>query len=147
MSANRSETLLRRALFANASFSTASAATCLLATGAVAAFTGVPAADVSSLGAELGIFALGIFALLSQDLTRTWARRVVAGIIALDALWVVGSVVLLVMPNPLTSAGQWTVGLVALVVADFAAFQWMGWRGMARNEAADVALEATPDLA
>ena len=44
-------------------------------------------------------------------------------------MWVLGSIALLVAPPAslsLTVAGQWTVGLVALAVADFAFFQFRG---------------------
>ena len=139
MDRQRSETLLRRALLANAGFSTLSASICLAMPAAVGNFMGVASREISSLGLELAAFAIGIMVLLTRDITRGWARNVVAGIIALDVLWVVGSAVLLMSPNPLTTAGQWTVGVVALAVADFAYFQWRGWKGCAATEAAALA--------
>ena len=130
---SRSETMLRTTLFANAGFSTLTAATLLSASAAVAGFTGIPGAELRMVGVELGLFALGLFALLTRDLTRTWVRTVVLAVIALDVLWVIGSAALLLMPNSLTVAGQWTVGIVACVVADLALFQGLGWRGMGRE--------------
>ncbi|MCG8460577.1 MAG: hypothetical protein MI919_30215 [Holophagales bacterium] len=130
---SRSETTLRTALFANAGFSTVTATTLLLASDSVAGFTGIPGAELRMVGVDLGLFALGLFALLTRDLTRTWVRAVVLAVIALDVLWVIGSAALLLAPNSLTVAGQWTVGVVACVVADFALFQGLGWRGMGRE--------------
>ena len=54
------ESQLRLAVGANASFSALSAAACLLATSAVARFTGLDAAMISSLGFELAAFAVGL---------------------------------------------------------------------------------------
>ncbi|MEM8931215.1 MAG: hypothetical protein AAGE94_08565, partial [Acidobacteriota bacterium] len=140
---SRSERLLRRALTANAAFSATCAAVCLAGATALAGWLGVAAADLRSLGVELAVFAVGLFVLQSRNLRARWARRTVAAVIALDALWVVGSAALLLAPNPLTTAGQWTVVAVAAVVGDLAFFQWRGWRGMARERATAEALVAT----
>ncbi|MEM8962830.1 MAG: hypothetical protein AAGD38_15200 [Acidobacteriota bacterium] len=133
----KSERLLRRALSANIGFSAVSAILCLTLPSAASALTGIPRADLVSLGVELAIFAVAIGLLLRTDLSATWPRRAVATIIVLDALWVVASGVVLLAPGliapvALTTAGMWIVGAVAFVVADLAFFQWMGWRGMAR---------------
>ncbi len=135
MTHQASERMLRLALIANASFSALSAALCLSASQAIGKFMGVPTGEIFSLGVELGLFALGIGFLLSRDLTAPWARRVVGAIIALDVLWVIASLALLALPTPLTVAGKWTLGIVALAVADFAFFQWRGLRGMSRKAA------------
>ena len=134
MTPKASETLLRRALLANAGFSTLSACFCLALPEAVGSFMGLQSRDISALGMELAAFACGILLLLTRDLRQGWARNTVAAIIALDSLWVAASLVLLIGSNPLTSAGQWTVGIVAAVIADLAFFQWRGWRGSASGD-------------
>ncbi len=136
MSRSSSETLLRRALAANAGFSLLTGSVCWLAAEQVASFVGIPILEAKALGLNLEVFAVGIFFLLTRDLSKTWARNVVGGIIALDVLWVVGSAALLMSAAPLTVAGKWTVGIIAMVVADFAFFQWRGWRGMSKSRAA-----------
>ncbi|MEM6797447.1 MAG: hypothetical protein AAF725_25990, partial [Acidobacteriota bacterium] len=107
------EKTLNRALLVNVLFSAGSAAECLLFSGWMSRFLGVPEAAVQGLGVGLAVFAVTLFALLKADLKRPWARSAVAVVIALDALWVVGSVALLLSPTSLTVAGQWTVGGVA----------------------------------
>ena len=121
---------------ANASFSLLTGSVCWLAAERVASFVGIPVLEAKALGLNLEIFAVGIFLLLTRDLSQTWTRNVVAGIIALDVLWVIGSAVLLMSAAPLTVAGKWTVGVIALAVADFAYFQWRGWRGMSKSRVA-----------
>ena len=130
-SRNRSQTILRRALFANAAFSTFSAAECLLAPEAVSRFVGLPVAEVRGIGIDLALFVgLLLFAATRKDLGTRAMRWVTGSIIVMDALWVVGSAILLMVPNPLTTAGVWTVGLVALAVAELAGFQAYGWWGL-----------------
>ncbi|MEM1182587.1 MAG: hypothetical protein AAGM22_29850 [Acidobacteriota bacterium] len=131
-----SQSLLRLALIANAGFSALTGAACYLLDDAVARWTGLPADALASLGLELGLFAIGLGFLASRrDLSAPWIRRTVAAVIAIDALWVVGSVLFLLSANSLTVAGQWTVGLVAVAVADFEVFQTIGWRGLTRRAA------------
>ena len=122
---------LRLAVAANAGFSALSAGICWFATDAVARFTGIPADMIASLGIELGAFATALAFIASRrDLGQTWIRRAVGVVVALDVMWVLGSIALLSVPTSLTLtvAGQWTVGLVALAVADFAFFQYRGLR-------------------
>jgi hypothetical protein len=60
-----------------------------------------------------------------------WAGRTV---ILLNVLWVAGSAALLLAaPGMFNSLGQWLVGLVALVVADFALVQYIGLRRAGRS--------------
>ncbi|HEX6092061.1 MAG TPA: hypothetical protein VFZ07_01845 [Dongiaceae bacterium] len=66
-----------------------------------------------------------------------WAGRTV---ILVNVLWVAGSAVLLLAaPGLFNSLGQWLVGLVALVVADFALVQYIGLRRAGRSLLAAVA--------
>lgn len=125
------ESQLRLAVAANAGFSALSASACWFATDAVARFTGIPADMIASLGIELAAFAAALgFIASRRDLGQTWIRRTVGVVVALDVMWVLGSIALLTLPTSLslTVAGQWTVGLVALAVADFAFFQYRGLR-------------------
>ncbi|MEM1202456.1 MAG: hypothetical protein AAGN66_04450 [Acidobacteriota bacterium] len=135
MSTSKHETVLRKTLLANALFSGLSGLVALAATDAVAAWMGVERVYIFELGAELMLFGAFVGFLASRDLSLPWVRKAVAAVAALDVLWVVGSVALLLTPGILTVAGQWTVGLVALAVADFAALQIWGWWGMGRTPA------------
>lgn len=138
---------LRLALLGNALFSAVSAAECLLFRDAVAQWTGLSAAQVQALGFDLALFAGFLaFVLTRPDLGTRTMGRVVQTIIALDVLWVVGSVALLLVDNPLTTAGQWTVALVALVVADFAYFQWHGLRKLRAARRTGGTERTTPTL-
>jgi hypothetical protein len=136
--------LLRRALFANALFSATSAALCLTLAEPLGGALGIAPGELFSLGIELGLFALGLLFLGSRDdLSRKPFQIATVLVIALDALWVAGSAVILRMETPLTTAGWWTVLGVALVVADVAFFQFLGLRRLRR--AADGA--AVPPVA
>lgn len=139
MTRERAQKTLRTALFANAAFSTLTAAECLLAPEMVASFVGLPVAEVSGLGIDLALFVgLLLFTATRSSLATPAMRWVTGAILLMDALWVVGSAVLLMVPNPLTTAGAWTVGITALVVAEIAFFQARGWLGL-RPEAATAA--------
>lgn len=123
-----SDRLLRRALLGNATFSALSAAICLGLKDPVAAWIGLAAPEVFSLGVDLGLFAAGLtFLATRRDLTKTRYQIATFGVIALDVLWVLGSAVMLFAPTPLTTAGRLTVVVVAVAVADFAVFQALGW--------------------
>ena len=123
-----SQTFLRRALAANAAFSELSALLCLLFPAAIGRWLGIPSAEVSSVGIGLFVFAAVLLVLFTRrDLTTGLNRYLVLTVIALDVLWVCGSIALLLTPGTaLTVAGQWVVALVALAVADLAIFQIWG---------------------
>ncbi len=122
--------MLRWALGGNALFSTLTGIASLVAPAAIGTFLGLPAGEISALGTELLLFAAFLFFLATrQDLERPWIRNTVLVVIALDVLWVLGSAVAILAPTtPLTTAGKWTVMAIAVVVADFAVFQTVGWR-------------------
>ncbi len=128
----KSQSLLRKALFGNAIFSFLCADACLLASEAVGKYVGLPASEVFALGINLAVFAaLLVFLVTRRDLGRGWIRNTVLAVIAMDVLWVVGSAAALLAPStPLTGAGKWVVFAVAIAVADFAYFQFVGWRRM-----------------
>ncbi len=129
---------LRLALFANGTFSTLSALMCFLLPTALASRLGIAASQLLGLGVELlGFAALTFFLGSRPTLSKTWIRRTVLGVAIADVLWVVGSVAVLLSPSaPLDSGGRWIVGIVALFVADFAAFQLYGLRKLRGDETA-----------
>ena len=125
-----STTLLRRALLANAAFSGLTGLATLLAAPPLAVWLGLEdgAGTLRVLGAGLLLFAATLVQLARAD--RPNPRRAVAASAA-DTLWVVGSIaLLLVAPGLLSSAGRWTVALIAVIVAVFAAAQATGVRRM-----------------
>ena len=105
----------------------ADGATCIalgaaLALGAspIAAFTGFPLAATLGLGLALIPYGAGLF-LLGR---RRSDRRVLLAVAALNGIWVLASALMLLEGRPaLTTGGSWTVGILALAVADIAAAQ------------------------
>ena len=135
---------LRLVLAANAAFSTLGALPCLLLAGPTAELLGLPRAEVLGLGLQLLVFAIALTGLAAlADLGRRWARLAVLAVIALDLLFVAGSVAAVLGAVPLTVAGRWIVAGTALVVADFAVLQLLAWRALGRREGSP----AEPSLA
>ena len=131
---------LRRALKSNATFSALSGAICLLASAQVAEFLGIHNESIFGLmdGAtfilELGI-ALIVFAgwVLFNGTRERIIKPAVIGIIIGDILWVAASGWLLLSNAlPLSTAGGWTVLLLADVVLVFAFWQSVGLRRLGR---------------
>ena len=118
----------RMAVGGNAAFSATCALICLLAREPLGELVGIAPSALAGLGAELLAFA-GFLALLAtrKDMGRPWVQNAVLIVGMLDVLWVIGSALAILQPAPLTGAGRWIVGIVALAVADFAAFQLLGW--------------------
>ena len=113
---------LRRAMRANGIFSGASGAALLVAAGPISRFTGV---GQPAFLAVIGVLLVGYAALLfwSTNSARI-DRRLGVTAVVLDLAWVAGSAVLLLTDwVPFTTAGQWTVGLLAEVVFWFAVWQ------------------------
>jgi hypothetical protein len=119
--------LLRTSLRANAAFSTLCGLTSLSAAAPLAAALGVPEpAILTSLGAQL----LGFAALLVWLASRPTIRAGLAlAVVVADALWVVGTVPLL-MAGVLGPAGNWTAFAIANVVGLFGVLQYVGIRRM-----------------
>lgn len=124
---SRRDTLLTRALAANAAFSGLSGLVLLAAAGPVAGWIGLEGgAWLRAIGAGLLLFAA---ALVGLTRSREPARRAVGAVTAADLAWVAGSALLLALfPDLLTTAGERTVGAVAVVVAALAAAQLLGLR-------------------
>lgn len=122
---NPDASLLRLALRGNATFSTLSGATFLLASGAIAAFLGdIPAAEVASVGGSLLCFAVALVWLSTRPAIPA---GFVTAVIAADLAWVVGTV-FVVFAGVFTRGGAIAAVLVANVVLAFAVLQWLGLR-------------------
>lgn len=82
--------LLRRALQANAAFSTWSALMFVFAAGSLASFLGIlSSGQVTALGLQLAVFAAWLWWLSTRAAIPRWQVWLA---IALDLLWVAGSV-------------------------------------------------------
>ena len=117
--------LLRRALLANASFSTISGLVLVFAQRWVVRLLGLPETiNLITLGISLLVFAaiLVLFARKNPiKLSDAWIA------VILDAAWVIASYPLLFVV-PFSTSGKWVVGVVAEVVTAFALMQWLGIR-------------------
>jgi hypothetical protein len=117
--------LLRRALLANASFSTISGLVLVFAQRWVVRLLGLPETiNLIALGISLLVFAavLVLFARKKPiKLLDAWIA------VILDAVWVIGSYPLLFVV-PFSTSGKWVVGIVAEVVMAFGLMQWLGIR-------------------
>jgi hypothetical protein len=117
--------LLRRALLANASFSTISGLVLVFAQRWVVRLLGLPETiNLITLGISLLVFAaiLVLFARKNPiKLLDAWIA------VILDAAWVIGSYPLLFVV-PFSTSGKWVVGIVAEVIMVFALMQWLGIR-------------------
>ncbi len=82
----------------------------------------------------IGVGLLGFAALIGLNLRRPQLSRAEAWLtVASDVSWVAASaIVVFGFPDLLGTGGKWLVGLVAVAVADFALFQYLGLR-RARN--------------
>jgi len=122
-------TFVRNVLKANAVFSSLSGIAFLVAAKPIAAFLGLSMPAILTItGIILLIFAADVFYLATR---KTVNPKGVVAVIAADALWVIGSVILLLTNLvPLTTEGKWAVALVAIAVATFADLQYYGLRKM-----------------
>ncbi len=57
----------------------------------------------------------------------------VRGALAMDWLWVIGSAAVVLLAPTINDAGVWIVGIVALVVADFAVVQGLGMHRLRKH--------------
>jgi hypothetical protein len=124
-SSKERQQLLRRALLANASFSTISGLALVFAEREIVRLLGLP--DTVSL-VPLGISLLVFAAVLVHFARKKTINLLDAWIaVVMDAAWVIGSYPLLFVA-PFSTAGKWIVGIVAEVVMVFALLQWLGIR-------------------
>jgi Na+-driven multidrug efflux pump len=127
---NGSDTLVRRTLLGNFTFSLLSGLLLLLASGEVASLFGVPQGGgiFSALGILILLFAPVVYWVQSRPALDT---RLVWAIFALDVAWVVVSmVILLTNAFALSNEGRWAVLIVADIVAVFAVLEYIGLRRM-----------------
>jgi hypothetical protein len=123
--------LLRRALFGNAAFSSIIAVVCILGARPIASWLGIASPVVLVvLGVSILIFVpYLLWVATRRPLNRSAARL----ILWLDVAWVVASpFIVLLNPFSLTEAGQWAVGVVSLIVLDFAVMEYVGLRRIER---------------
>ncbi len=117
-------TLLRRALWGNAIFSTATGVLLLLAGGVLGPFLGIPAMALRIVGLVLLPFAFGLWRNSARPAVHrgeAWAA------VVLDLGWVGGSAALVAFGLwPMTAAGTWAVIGVADVVLVCALAQALG---------------------
>lgn len=124
--------LLRRAMLADAAVSGASGLLLTLLPGPLCGLIGF-AEPRYLLAVGIGLIGYAGWLLFSarRPEVNLWAGRTV---ILLNVLWVAGSAALLLAaPGVFNSLGQWLVGLVALMVADFAIVQYIGLRRAGRT--------------
>lgn len=123
--------LLRRAMQADAMVSGGSGLLLGLLPGPLSALIGFSRPEyLVSVG--LGLIAYAIWLIFSarRPDVNLWAGRAA---VVLNGLWVVGSILLLLgAPGLFNTLGQWLVGIVAAIVADFAIIQYLGLRRAAR---------------
>lgn len=118
----QSASILRRALQGNALFSAASGLISLLAARPLANLMGIPwPIALVILGMLLLGYALALFMAAKQD---TMAVKIGPAAVAMDSLWVIGTVILLLGSwLPLTTAGFW----ILLIIGDIV-FLFVGWQ-------------------
>ena len=116
------ERKLRLVLLINAVFSMFSGLTLLVAYGAIATMMGIVNGKVL-MGVGIGLIVFGITVLIAAK-RKSISGKQVRSIIVQDWAWVTGSVaVIAVQAWELSNMGYWLIGIIAMVVADFAIFQ------------------------
>lgn len=119
---------LRSILYGNAVFSGLSGLFLAFFSASAADFLGPERAAGFLLITGIGLVAFAAGILFFTSRSRLSPNFVLAVIIA-DVTWVIASLLLLIGGwIPFSMAGQWTVGLIALVVDVFATLQFLGWR-------------------
>ena len=129
--------LLRYALTANSLFSTASGLVLALGGPWLASVVGVgPGWLYRLIGAGLVLYGIGLWINANRtEINLTEVRWAVA----MDWLWVIGSVAVVLFAPTINEAGVWIIGIVGLVVADFAVVQGLGLRRLRRDPRPHVA--------
>lgn len=123
--------LLKKALLADSEICFISGIACVLFSRAIAGFLGVSASwIILALGAGVIVYAVEVFlAARAEPVNMGIARFAAYG----NLVWVLASAVL-IFANliPFTTAGKWTIALVADVVLVLGIFQYVGLRRLAR---------------
>lgn len=126
MSTNNSS-LLRNALYGNSTFSFLSGLACVFFSRAIANFLGLSASwIILVLGVGLIIYGWQIYAAATANPLKT---SVATFAVYADLAWVLGSA-LLIFANlvDFTTAGKWSIAIVADIVLVFAILQFVGLR-------------------
>jgi hypothetical protein len=129
MNTQTDQSTLRHILNANAMFSFTSGLFFVLARKPLGDFLGAPPA----LMIELALIMFGYAALIAFNTQRTTIGRgftlfTVIG----DSAWVLGSILLLLLPLfAFSSDAKWAIGITAICVDIFATVQFLEWRKMA----------------
>jgi hypothetical protein len=122
---SRADTFLRRALQANAVFSALSGVLLIFDSGPIDAVLGL--GSPTALTILGGLILVGAASVGWIALQPTIDRGSARAIVALDVAWVIASVILLLTGVlHLTVAGDWVIGIIAIVVADFALLESYG---------------------
>ena len=121
------KSFLQRALLGNAVFSGLSGLIMVLAADALSQFLGLGSPIILTVvGIVLLLYAPMLVWLANQSPVPThftWE------VIALDVLWVIGSVILIFTDFvPLTTGGKWAIAITADIIALFAILQYVGLR-------------------
>ena len=121
-----SDGLLRFALKTDAAMTAANGLAYLAGFALLDGWLGVPAALLAGVGAFLLAFAVFVGRVATR---REISRLAAGGIIAVNALWAVDSVILLLVDGfTPTLAGQIVIAIQAAGVAGLAALQYVGLR-------------------
>ena len=126
---------LRRVLQFNAAFSVISGVTLVVAAAPLSRLFGVgQPAILIGVGLALLAFAVGLFQNSRRESVK---QNEVVQAIAMDAVWVAGSIILIGL-GLLNTAGNWATGIVADIVLLFAILQAIGLRRLRRVRTAAV---------
>jgi len=119
--------MLRRTLQANGIFCSVSGITLIVGVVPITSFLGLSSPIILGVtGAVTLLYAVSLFIATRRTIDRWTGFRYAI----IDGVWVLGSIVLLLSHVvPFTTAGKWSVALVALIVAIFAGLQgYAAWR-------------------
>ena len=118
---------LTNVLRANAIFSTVSGLLVIFFADSIAQLIGLANPMILvGLGITLLPFAFFVYKVSAMEVVNS---KLVWVIIELDALWVLGSAILLFANVvPFTTMGKWSIGLLAEVIAIFAILEYVGLR-------------------
>ena len=120
--------MLRRTLQANGIFCSVSGIALIVGVVPITSFLGLSSPIFLGVtGAVTLLYAVSLFMAAAR---RTIDRRTGYRYAIIDGVWVLGSIALLLSNVvPFTTAGKWSVALVAFIVAIFAGLQGYGaWR-------------------
>ena len=122
--------LLKKALTGNAVFSVVSGVAILFANRWLVKFLGLPdKVSLAILGVSLIVYAVILWLNARRPtikITDAWIA------VIMDAVWVIGSYVLIFVV-PFSVGGKWVVALVAELVLAFAIVQWLGIRKIRKS--------------